>query len=104
MIHLDVPPNSSLTVTADYDEPYDVLVIRDDTGIVARFEELRGDIIYIEFLETLLDVYDPKKIAEMVIIQARRDALHGDKHAKLDALRYLRSVEYESHYKQSLST
>lgn len=36
----------------------DTLIIRDDSGTVARFEQLRGDMDYIEFLAELLDVYE----------------------------------------------
>ena len=62
--HSNVPSATAeiKTVTIDfpddyYDEPYDVLVIRDLTGTVAYFEKLRGDKDYIEFLNELLDAY-----------------------------------------------
>ena len=37
---------------------YDMLVIRDDTGTVARFEKMRGDQRRIDFLARLLDDYE----------------------------------------------
>ena len=45
-------------------EPYDILVIRDLTGTVARFEKLRGDKGYVEFLDELLDSYQGMKLLE----------------------------------------
>ena len=46
-----------------------------------------------------MDINDSSKLAEMVIIQARRDALYGSGHDKVDALRYLRSEIYQAHEK-----
>ena len=39
-------------------------------------------------------------LVELVIIQARRDALFGNAYDKADALRYFRSEEYSAHKRQ----
>ena len=45
-------------IKGGFDDPYDMLVIRDSTGIVAKFEELRLNHSHIEFLEILLETYE----------------------------------------------